>query len=1035
MVQGLKFASTIAAPGAAPHGNDLPRDFGEYELIEEVARGGMGVIYRARQKSLDRIVAVKMLLFGPHASPEYVKRFRAEASTAASLQHPNIVAIHEVGVQQGEHYLVMDLVDGPNLAKFVKDQPLSARRAAGYLKTVAEAIHYAHQRGILHRDLKPSNVLIDSNDEPRVTDFGLARRLDGDSSLTLTGQVLGSPSYMPPEQGAPSRHKVSRRTDVYSLGAMLYHLLTGRPPFVGETVSETLDQVFRREPVSPRLLNPAVPRDLETICLKCLEKEPARRYPSAQALADELGRFLRHEPILARPVSPPEKLWRWCRRKPVLATLILLVHVVGAMGLAGILWEWRQAQRNATAERVEREQAQALAYASAMFSAQKYVEAGNLGQVRRLLDRHRPAVNGPNSEHSVLHTRHSAIDLRGWEWRYLWQRSRGDDLITLRHGQAQVDGIAFSPDGRFLASGDNQGTIRMWDWAKTQQVASVSWSTTTDVLQFSRDGRWLASSGLRHGVCLWGWNPPVLRPLLTPLTDATVEGFWLGDSELIAVDLDRQLRLRWRLPAGQELDRGPVVSEITFAEEPWSVFSPDGRLLATSTNNSILLWDAHTGVQLQALTNHAALAHPLAFSRDGRVLATGDFNGGLKLWDAETWQERASTNAHQVITERADFSPDGKLLVTCSYDHTLKLWGVSPFRELGPLRGHLAEIYDVRFSPDGQWIASASADGTVKLWRPMVKPPESHSRGLPPDLRVWSLAPDGQWLLLVFADHTFSLWDLRDETSWPGAPRRPLGASNVTAAVVFAGGQRLALGHNDGRLTLHEADTWRVTRELSGLDAAITAMGCSLDGQTLAAQSADHRMKAWRLPDGAEVGSFARTNHHMFERVPVSPDGRTVVTLGFSGTVEFWTLPDLRPRTLKLSEAMYVTGVAFFHDGRVATCSVDKTARIWDLATPNQPLSMMYSDLTGFRSLALSPDERRLAVGDDIGRPGKVKVFDLATAQEVAVLAGHKESILDVAFWPDGNAIVAVSRDAVSVWRAPSWGEIEATEKRAASGP
>ena len=281
----------------------------------------MGIVYKARQVSLDRIVAVKMLLFGPLAQPELVQRFRTEAAAAASLQHPNIVAIHEVGFREGQHFFAMDYVAGRNLAEIVRDGPLPPKRAAGYVKTIAEAIQYAHERGILHRDLKPSNVLIDANDQPKVTDFGLAKRLEKDTELTLSGQVLGSPNYMPPEQASAHRGLVGKRSDVYSLGAILYHLLTGRAPFVAPTVAETLQQVQNAEPVSPTVLNPHLPRDLKTICLKCLEKEPARRYQTAQELADELGRWLRQEPILARPVSRPEKAWRWCRRKPVVATL------------------------------------------------------------------------------------------------------------------------------------------------------------------------------------------------------------------------------------------------------------------------------------------------------------------------------------------------------------------------------------------------------------------------------------------------------------------------------------------------------------------------------------------------------------------------------------------------------------------------------------------------------------------------------------------------------------------------------------------
>src|SRR5258708_32103774 len=292
----------------------------------------MGVVYKARQKSLGRIVAVKMLLFGDQSGKELAQRFRAEAAAAASLQHANIVAIHEVGAHEGMPFFAMDFIEGQSLARLAAGQPLPAARAARYVKIVAEAIHYAHEHGILHRDLKPSNVLIDPFDQPRVTDFGLAKRLHHDSELTLSGRVLGSPSYSPPEQAAANGGLVGRRSDVYSLGAILYHLLTGRPPCVGETLTDTLQEVVNKEPVSPRLLNPSLRPDLETLCLKCLEKEPARRYQTAQALAEDRGRFLRNEPIQARPVGPVEKLSRWCRLRPVVAalgatTLVLLLAV------------------------------------------------------------------------------------------------------------------------------------------------------------------------------------------------------------------------------------------------------------------------------------------------------------------------------------------------------------------------------------------------------------------------------------------------------------------------------------------------------------------------------------------------------------------------------------------------------------------------------------------------------------------------------------------------------------------------------------
>jgi serine/threonine protein kinase/tetratricopeptide (TPR) repeat protein len=346
-----KVALSFAKPSANPPPNsesafERIHYFGDYELLEEIARGGMGVVFRARQVSLNRIVAVKMLLFGRFASDEFVKRFRAEAEAAANLQHPNIVAIHEIGEHEGQHYFSMDYVAGENLAQLVRENSLPAKRAAEYVKIVAETIHYAHQHGVLHRDLKPSNILIDQFDRPRITDFGLAKRLDTDPDISKSGRVMGSPSYMPPEQANPQRGKVGIYSDVYSLGAVLYHLVTGRPPFLAGTLEGTILQLLHNEPVPPRMLNGDVPRVLETICLKCLEREPRKRYGSAQELADDLGRWLEGVPIAAHPISSVEKVWRWCRRKPAVASLSAAVLLSLLAGTGVSTWLAMRATRN-----------------------------------------------------------------------------------------------------------------------------------------------------------------------------------------------------------------------------------------------------------------------------------------------------------------------------------------------------------------------------------------------------------------------------------------------------------------------------------------------------------------------------------------------------------------------------------------------------------------------------------------------------------------------------------------------------------------
>lgn len=313
------------------------RYFGDYELLEEIARGGMGVVYKARQVSLNRPVALKMILAGQLATEPEIRRFRTEAEAAANLQHPNIVAIHEVGEHEGRQYFSMDLVEGSALSDLGRDRSISPRRAAGYVKTVAAAVHFAHQRGTLHRDLKPANILIDESDQPRITDFGLAKQLGRDHNLTEEGTIMGSPSYMAPEQAAGRLADVGPVSDVYALGAVLYELLTGQPPFLAPTPLATLRKVLEDAPVAPRVLNPDVPVDLETICLKCLEKRPVDRYGSAQAVVDDLGRFLDQEPIHARPATRLRKAESWVRRHPWLITGAAVTLVLGLLALVDYL--------------------------------------------------------------------------------------------------------------------------------------------------------------------------------------------------------------------------------------------------------------------------------------------------------------------------------------------------------------------------------------------------------------------------------------------------------------------------------------------------------------------------------------------------------------------------------------------------------------------------------------------------------------------------------------------------------------------------
>src|SRR5215469_4364127 len=320
-------------------------ELGDYELLEEIGRGGQGVVFRARQKNLNRIVALKVIGLGQWATPAHLKRFRLEAEAAASLDHPCIVPIYEVGERDGQCYFSMKFIEGGQLDEVVTRSPMSIRQAVELVANMARTVDYAHEHGILHRDIKPGNILLDGKGEPHLTDFGLARLVESESTVTRTLEVLGTPSYMAPEQAAGNNTKLTRATDVYGLGAVLYQVLTGHPPFAGGTTYETIRIVLETQPRQPRLLNPKADRDLETICLKCLEKEPSRRYATAEAVAEEIERFLRHEPIQSRRSSRLEHVWRWCRRKPLVASLIAALILVVAVSMAGVLWELPRVQQ------------------------------------------------------------------------------------------------------------------------------------------------------------------------------------------------------------------------------------------------------------------------------------------------------------------------------------------------------------------------------------------------------------------------------------------------------------------------------------------------------------------------------------------------------------------------------------------------------------------------------------------------------------------------------------------------------------------
>jgi hypothetical protein len=630
---------------------DSSLDFGDYELLSEIGRGGQGVVYRARQKRLNREVALKCIPVGKFTSPERLKRFRFEAEAAARLDCPGIVPVFEVGERDGFCYYSMKLMEGGRLDHAVGNCPMPPRQAAELLVSICRSVHYAHQRGILHRDLKPANILLDSQGRPHLTDFGVARLLEQDSTLTRTVGLLGTPSYMAPEQalggrmaegfsvgeeldeedsprrgdallapamerGPKERCEITTAADVYGLGAVLYHLLTAAPPFAGGTTFETVRLVLETEPRSPSSFNPAVDRDMETICFKCLEKDPRRRYGSAEALAEDLERWLRREPILARPVGRAERVWRWCRRKPALATLsvavglLLLVLGVGAP---------------VAAFRIDRERqfAEAQAYASAMQVVQPAWEDGNLRRAQELLRRYLPQPG--------------RRDLRGFEWRYLWNLCHDESRRSMNFS-APVR-MAQAKDGHWLAA-ISGFTLKLLDENAERELRTLSAPTlnqTFSAVCFSPASPNVLATASERTLMLWDLLKGEVTISLT-LSNAAVSLAFSPDGKRLAVVGGQALSLEvWDLATHAQLwhqEGDPWISGDISAV----AFTPDGQSLVTSGGfaGNPLLWTVASGQCTAFPLAHKGWVEACAFSADGRALATGATDGKVVLWDWTT---------------------------------------------------------------------------------------------------------------------------------------------------------------------------------------------------------------------------------------------------------------------------------------------------------------------------------------------------------------------------------------------------------------
>ncbi len=985
------------------------RRIGRFELTAVVGRGAFGTVYKGWDPDLDRVVAVKVPRPGAGWTAADVGRFLGEARVAEQLHHPGIVRVYESGRgDDGLPYLVSEFVPGRTLGDLILDRRPAPDRAAEILAAVADALHHAHRRRVVHRDVKPSNILLREGHLPMVADFGLALLDGGQPTLTRDGEVLGTPAYMSPEQARGESHRVDARSDVYSLGVVLYELLTGQRPVAG-TARMVLHQILHEEPRPPRSLNDRLPRDLETVCLKCLRKEPERRYQSAAALAEDLRRFRQGRPVVARPVGRVERLVRWGRRNPTLAvssgTAAVLLFAVAAVSAAWAV----HADHQATTIRGALEESERRRAENYLDRGQAEAERGEVGL--GLLWMARGLEAAPPVDDDLA--RVVRANLAQW----------GNQHLALTDCQVPPGkAIGFGPDGRAVWVVDRDPrTVRRWEPTAGGRLGPpLRHPTRVTALAVSDDGKSVATgcAGGGQQIRVWDAVTGELRRALEARGEVRGIVFAGGGRSVLAAQAEGNDRDPNAVVCGWEVETGQVLG--TPFSLPARVdavsLSPDGRTLLTSARTEKLVrrWEVPGGRTLGVMFPHQGSVRAVAFSPDGRAVLTGGEDHRARLWDSASGRQLAVLYHREPVTA-VGFGTDSRTVLTASPGDAVRAWRGPAFAE--PLRRlpHGGRVLALAVAPDGRRIATGSDDGQARVWETDVGQPVRVVKSLPhpSPLSAVAFSPDGKFLATgMHQDGEARLWDLDTGQYIPlnhGDPVRQLAFSPDGRRVATVGYGR------DAWLWDTKSGRPSIPRPLSH-DGGVAGLAFSPDGRTAVTAGGDGTARRWDVATGLPAGPPL---HHggAVLAVACSPDGRTVVTGGEDGTATLWEPEGGAPVGPRLPHGYTVWSVAFSPNGRtVVTGSWDHSARLWDAGT-GQPRGPPLRHAGPIRAVAVSSDGLWAVTAS---ADGTARAWDLGTGRPLGPPLPHGGEVHYAAVGPGDRWFVTAGLGSTAlIWPAP----------------